>query len=99
MLRTFLFVGATVMFAVSGASAATCDGFGFDNQLPRLVNSRLAPRTTLLCNRNYASLVSGLAHEPLWWCDWKGRRLCRIDCLWVRSPTRLPTLSRDHAAA
>ncbi|MBB2199797.1 DNA/RNA non-specific endonuclease [Gluconacetobacter sp. 1c LMG 22058] len=66
MLRTFLFVGATVMFAVSGASAATCDGFGFDNQLPRLVNSRLAPRTTLLCNRNYASLVSGLAHEPLW---------------------------------
>lgn len=66
MLRTFLFVGATVMFAVSGASAATCDGFGFDNKLPQFTNNRLAAHTTLLCNRNYASLNSGLAREPLW---------------------------------
>lgn len=68
MLRAILSAGAgaAVMCAVTHARAAPCDVFGFDNQLPRLVNSRLAPRTTLLCNRNYASLVSGLAHEPLW---------------------------------
>ncbi|GBQ21611.1 endonuclease [Gluconacetobacter sacchari DSM 12717] len=68
MLQATLFAGAGValMCAVTCARAAPCDGFGFDNQLPRLVNSRLAARTTLLCNRNYASLVSGLAHEPLW---------------------------------
>lgn len=50
----------------SGAQAAGCSMFGVENRLPVLVNPKLAARTTLLCNRSYAALHSGLAHEPLW---------------------------------
>ncbi|MFT9091318.1 MAG: hypothetical protein ABF479_10010 [Gluconacetobacter sp.] len=85
MLRILPLVGAAALCAVACAHAATCDAFGFGNRLPRLVNSRLAARTTLLCNRNYASLNSELAHEPLWSAPEKRR---------TRSTTRSP----DQAA-
>ncbi|MBB2157361.1 DNA/RNA non-specific endonuclease [Gluconacetobacter diazotrophicus] len=49
-----------------GAMALECAGFGAGGELPGLDNPRLQPRTTLLCNDGYASLNSGLAHEPLW---------------------------------
>ncbi|MBB2164534.1 DNA/RNA non-specific endonuclease [Gluconacetobacter sp. 1b LMG 1731] len=72
MLRAFLqalaglFAGTAVLCTATSALAGECDGFGAGNKLPALVNPRLAPRTTLLCNRAYASFNSGLAHEPLW---------------------------------
>lgn len=43
-----------------------CGQFGPGGELPRLVDAKLQPRTTLLCNAGYASLNSGLVHEPLW---------------------------------
>jgi endonuclease G, mitochondrial len=52
-------------FATS-AMAQGCPGFGANGELPTLDSPRLQPRTTLLCNEGYASLNSGLAHEPLW---------------------------------
>lgn len=48
------------------AQSASCPGFGVGGQLPALTNPKLTPRTTLLCNEAYASLNSGLVHEPLW---------------------------------
>lgn len=59
----FLFYG---LLAESAALAGDCSGFGVENRLPALVNAKLSPKTTLLCNQSYASLNSGLAHEPLW---------------------------------
>lgn len=43
-----------------------CGQLGPGGELPRLVDAKLQPRTTLLCNAGYASLNSGLVHEPLW---------------------------------
>ena len=51
-----------------GATAQTlaCSGLFIDRQPPRLVNSKLAQRTTLLCNQAYAVLASGVTHGALW---------------------------------
>ena len=45
---------------------AACPQNSPGGRLPVLVNARLAPRTTLLCNDAYAALASGLTHGPLW---------------------------------
>ena len=45
---------------------AACPQNSPGGRLPVLVNPRLAPRTTLLCNDAYAALASGLTHGPLW---------------------------------
>jgi endonuclease G len=50
----------------SFAQEATCQQLFPGGQPPALVNARLAPRTTLLCNDAYAVLASGLTHGPLW---------------------------------
>lgn len=50
----------------NAAQAQTCTQFSPDGVLPALDNPKLTPRTTLLCNDGYASLNSGLVHEPLW---------------------------------
>lgn len=50
----------------NAARAQTCSQFSPDGVLPTLDNPKLTPRTTLLCNDGYASLNSGLVHEPLW---------------------------------
>src|SRR3954453_2035626 len=43
-----------------------CPQFFAGGQPPALVNSRLAQRTTLLCNDAYAVLASGVTHGPIW---------------------------------
>src|SRR3954447_10118474 len=48
------------------AQPAACPHFFPGGQPPALVNSRLAQRTTLLCNDAYAVLASGVTHGPIW---------------------------------
>jgi len=50
----------------SFAQQATCRQFFPGGSPPALVNARLAPRTTLLCNDAFAVLASGLTHGPFW---------------------------------
>ena len=48
------------------AQAPACQQFAPGGQLPVLLNAKLAPRTTLLCNDGYAALASGITHGALW---------------------------------
>ncbi len=48
------------------AQAPACPGFFPGGQPPALLNPRLAQRSTLLCNRAYAVLASGVTRGPLW---------------------------------
>jgi endonuclease G len=48
------------------AQASACDQLFADQQLPILLNARLAQRTMALCNDAYATLASGLTRGPLW---------------------------------
>ena len=48
------------------AEAPACPQFFAGGQPPALVNSRLAQRTTLLCNDAYAVLASGVTHGAIW---------------------------------
>ena len=67
MIRTFVL--GLVMQAVPAlafAQPATCPQFFPRGQAPALVNARLAQRTTLLCNDDYAALASGVTHGPIW---------------------------------
>jgi hypothetical protein len=48
------------------AQAPACPQFFPGGQPPALVNSRLAQRTTLLCNDAYAALASGVTHGAVW---------------------------------
>jgi endonuclease G len=61
-----LITGLTLLTAVPLHAAETCTQFGPENALPVLLNEKLQPRTTLLCNTAYAVLNSGAVHEPLW---------------------------------
>lgn len=73
------------------AEPASCPQFGVGGQLPTLVDPKLAPRTTLLCNEVYASLNSGLVHEPLW----SAEHLTRTDIEQARDLGRIT--ERFHA--
>lgn len=64
LINLFVIVGT--LGAWNTAQAQTCPQFSPDGVVPTLDNPKLAPRTTLLCNDGYASLNSGLVHEPLW---------------------------------
>ena len=61
---------ALVLGTVLGAGPAlaqdSCPEFAAEDQLPALLNPKLAPRTGLLCTRGSAVLHSGLAPDPLW---------------------------------
>src|SRR3954469_23883461 len=48
------------------AQPAACPQFFPGGQAPALTNSRLAQRTTLLCNDAYAVLASGVTHGAIW---------------------------------
>lgn len=48
------------------AQAPGCGQFAPGGQLPALLNAKLAPRTTLLCNDGFVALASGLTHGALW---------------------------------
>lgn len=48
------------------AQSQSCPQFSPDGVMPELDNPKLTPRTTLLCNDGFASLNSGLVHQPLW---------------------------------
>ncbi|QEO18793.1 DNA/RNA non-specific endonuclease [Acetobacter vaccinii] len=64
----------TVLGAGPALAQDSCPEFGAEDQLPVLLNPKLAPRTVLLCNRGYAVLHSGLAHEPLWAAEYLTRQ-------------------------
>ncbi len=62
-----LTVSAAVLAPVATlAQAPPCEQFAPGGELPALLNAKLAPRTTLLCNDGYAALASGLTHGALW---------------------------------
>lgn len=68
MIRSLIPTGLALL-AVSGtalAQAPDCPQFFPSGQPPELVNSRLAQRTTLLCNDAYAVLASGVTHGAMW---------------------------------
>lgn len=48
------------------AQSQSCPQFSPDGAMPVLENPKLTPRTTLLCNDAFASLNSGVVHQPLW---------------------------------
>ncbi|MBE7213228.1 MAG: DNA/RNA non-specific endonuclease [Gluconacetobacter diazotrophicus] len=52
--------------AARAAEAADCPRFFPGGQPPALLNPKLVPRTTLLCNDAYASLASGITRGALW---------------------------------
>nr|WP_279185541.1 DNA/RNA non-specific endonuclease [Acetobacter syzygii] len=61
-----LVTGLMLLTADPLRAAETCTQFGPENALPVLLNEKLQPRTTLLCNTAYAVLNSGQVREPLW---------------------------------
>lgn len=66
VMATVPLTGLTLLTAAPLRAAETCTQFGPENALPVLLNEKLQPRTTLLCNTAYAALNSGDVHEPLW---------------------------------
>ena len=52
--------------ATATAQPAACPQFFANGQPPALINARLRPRTTLLCNDAYAVLASGITRGALW---------------------------------
>lgn len=65
-VTVLLFVAGLAVSFDPAQAQTICPQFGPDGVLPALDNPKLEPRTTLLCNAGYASLNSGLVHEPLW---------------------------------
>ena len=60
---------ASTLIAAPGTAlgqAPACGQFAPGGELPVLLNAKLAPRTTLLCNDGYAVLASGITHGALW---------------------------------
>ena len=51
---------------VAFAQPRACPQFFPSGQPPTLLNPKLAPRTTLLCNGAYAALASGVTHGAIW---------------------------------
>ncbi len=91
-----LLTGLTILTAAPVRAAQTCSQFGPENALPALLNEKLQPRTTLLCNLAYAVLNSGQVHEPLWSAEYLdaaavrgGRRIGRTTDTFV-ADDRLP---------
>ena len=58
----------SLLLAVAGRAVAAppCGQFVPDAQFPVLANTKLAPKTRLLCYADFAVLHSGLTHGPLW---------------------------------
>ena len=67
-MRTSVLLVLTLFVASAAAlaQATTCSRLSPSGQLPVLVNPRVAPHTTLLCNDAYAALASGVTHGALW---------------------------------
>ncbi|MCQ8239906.1 DNA/RNA non-specific endonuclease [Rhizosaccharibacter radicis] len=57
---------ATVLQPAAPVAPYACPQFFPGGVAPSLVNPKLAPRTTLLCNDAYAVMASGISHGPLW---------------------------------
>jgi len=61
-----LFVSLWLAVAAHAVAAPACGQFVPDAQFPLLANTKLAPKTRLLCYADFAVLHSGLTHGPLW---------------------------------
>lgn len=92
-----LIAGLMLLTATPLHATETCMQFGPENALPVLLNKKLQPHTTLLCNTAYAVLNSGDVHEPLWSAEyldetavWGGRKIGRTTNSFV-ADDRLPT--------
>ena len=77
-----LIAGLMLLTATPLHATETCMQFGPENALPILLNKKLQPHTTLLCNTAYAVLNSGDVHEPPWSAEyldetavWGGRKI------------------------
>jgi endonuclease G, mitochondrial len=53
-------------FAAQAIAAPSCQQFLPGAQWPVFTNTKLAPKTRLLCYADYAVLHSGITHGPLW---------------------------------
>jgi endonuclease G len=71
-MRSALFGSLRVVVVVLVACAPwpawadDCAALFAGGQAPVLLNAKLAPRTTLLCNETFAVLASGVTRGPLW---------------------------------
>lgn len=65
MIRILAFLWIFPCTAAFG-QGRTCPQFFAGGQAPTLLNAKMAPRTTLLCNDFYAALASGITRGPLW---------------------------------
>jgi endonuclease G, mitochondrial len=52
--------------AAHASAAPSCTGFTPGGQWPVLTNTKLAPKTRMLCYADFAVLHSGITHGPLW---------------------------------
>jgi endonuclease G len=67
MMFRWLAVVALVILPLDAAQAGlTCADVFPAGQQPTLLNPKLAVRTTFLCNKGFAVMVSGVARDPLW---------------------------------
>jgi endonuclease G, mitochondrial len=59
---------ACLLMAVTGHAFAApdCASFVPDGQFPTLTNSRMTPKTHMLCYSDFVVLHSGITHGPLW---------------------------------
>lgn len=62
----FAFVAATLTAASHAFAAPACSNFVPDGQFPTLTNTRMAPKTRMLCYSDFVVLHSGITHGPLW---------------------------------
>lgn len=66
LLRPILVGLLLAAISLPVTARAACEPLFLDGQVPALLNTRMAQRTTLLCNAAYAALASGVTRGPLW---------------------------------
>jgi endonuclease G, mitochondrial len=64
MKKWFLCLLAAV--AAHATAAPSCTDFTSGGQWPILINTKMAPKTRMLCYADFAVLHSGITHGPLW---------------------------------
>jgi endonuclease G len=67
LLKKLLFLILLFLTALSLSAAPTsCGGIYYGNTAPDIINTKLLPKTTEICYKQFAIMHSGLTKTPLW---------------------------------